>query len=222
MKRLALLGGTFDPFHNGHLFLARRLPQVFGCPLRLIPNGCPPHRAAPAAPFAARLEMCRLGVCGLPQVSVGEEEKPPDNSGSGTADNSGGDGGGYTIDTLRLLRRQYPSTSFLLVLGSDAAAAFSRWRQPAQILTHAHIVIVPRAGLEKESAQLNFGIKTQNKSALTSGCGYVYVWSEEPPPLISATHCRRLLASGQAAEEEISALIPPAVAAFIAKQKLYG
>src|SRR5450432_1224000 len=95
---IALLGGTFDPVHYGHLRLADDVRRALGLPeVRLVPAGDPPHRDGPAASAADRLAMLRLAVAEFPGLIVDERElhRP---------------GKSYTVLTLAELRREFPDT----------------------------------------------------------------------------------------------------------------
>lgn len=200
MNTLAILGGTFDPFHRGHLYLAQAAVKFFSCPLRLIPNGWPPHRQAPKADWRHRLAMCRLAAADDAAIQVGEEETPQQPR--------------YTVQTLATLKQQYPQTTLLLILGSDAYAAWESWAQPQTVLKLAHLVVVQRAAAALSS--LPWGSAVEDKSELSRGSGKVYVWHCTPPPF-SAAACRAKLAAGEAVDDEL----PPAVLDYIRTHRLY-
>ena len=89
---LGILGGTFDPVHNGHVELAREVRGALElAAVRLVPAGDPPHRAAPVATAAHRLAMVELAIEGIPglEVDAREIDRP---------------GRSYTVDTLQSLR----------------------------------------------------------------------------------------------------------------------
>src|SRR5438128_4595308 len=107
---IGILGGTFDPIHNGHLAAARQLLSVADLDqVWLMPNAIPPHRtAAPVAPAQDRMRMVELAVAGHDRLVPSRMEV---------------DRGGvsYTIDTVREIARGYPGQRFVLLIGSDAA-----------------------------------------------------------------------------------------------------
>lgn len=198
MKALAILSGTFDPFHLGHLHLAEQALQAFSHPVRIIPNGSPPHRPPPVASWRDRVEMCRLATAHCRRLHVGTEEAPAN-------------GARYTADTLAALRQQNPDATLLLILGSDAYRSFGQWQRPAQILEMAHLLVVPRPEEAPASGA------TAARPKIAAGAGQVYQWNCAPPA-ISAAGCRARLASGKDASD----LLPPAVAAYIAGKKIYS
>ncbi|HET8609661.1 MAG TPA: nicotinate-nucleotide adenylyltransferase [Burkholderiales bacterium] len=132
---ICVLGGTFDPIHFGHLRLAQELADVAGAGRVLfIPAGVPPHRAAPHASAAQRLEMVRLAVAGNPRFAVDDRELKRG-------------GASYTVDTLATLRDELGAARPLcLLLGSDAFAALPTWHRWEALFDLAHIMVAHRPG----------------------------------------------------------------------------
>ena len=128
-----IMGGTFDPVHNGHLAAARQLRDVAGLDeVWLMPNATPPHRtAAPVASADDRLRMVRLVVESQPGLVPSALEV---------------DRGGisYTIDTVRELGRAFPGRPFAILLGSDAALQIRSWHDAGALLDEARFVIFNR------------------------------------------------------------------------------
>lgn len=129
---LGILGGTFDPIHFGHLRIALELAEATSIErVHLIPTYQPAHRNAPKASAEARFAMVASSVADNPLfVADRREIDRKDES--------------YTIDTLHDLRQQFPSTTFCLFLGLDAFLGFAEWKQYAQILELAHLVVAKR------------------------------------------------------------------------------
>lgn len=130
---IGILGGTFDPVHNGHLAAARQLRGVAGLQeVWLMPNATPPHRmAAPLASAADRMRMVELAVAGHEGLIPSRMEV---------------DRGGvsYTIDTTRQLAREYPGQRFTLLIGSDAALQIRGWHEADALLDEASFLIFNR------------------------------------------------------------------------------
>lgn len=196
--RIALLGGTFDPPHIGHLVLGECVRWQFDCDRVLfIPAGDPyrktgtdtaeNRRAAVAAPRivtpgALRLEMVRLAIAENPRfVADGREVTRP--------------GPTYTVDTLRELHAE-GCEDLLLVLGSDALADLPNWREPGEIRRLARIVVAAK-----------------EPGAQTGPFERV----EMPLLQISSTGIRARVAAG----EPIRYLVPEAVRQFIEHHGLY-
>lgn len=198
-SRIAVLGGTFDPPHIGHLVLAECVRWQFACERVLfVPAGDPyrktgtdtaeNRRAGVASPRkvtrgVGRLEMVRLAIGGNSHfVADGREVARA--------------GPSYTVDTLRELLAE-GHEEIVLVLGSDAMADLPNWREPEEIRRLARIVVA-----EKEPG------------AGTGGFEGV----EMPLLRISSTVVRARVAAGQ----PIRYLVPEAVREYIEREGLYG
>jgi nicotinate-nucleotide adenylyltransferase len=151
--RIGVFGGAFDPPHAAHAALAKAAAQQRGLDRVLwVPTFTPPHKDAPAAPFAHRLGMAAALAAGdaVSRVSGIEASLPPPS---------------YTLRTLRALKAQEgPGHEWELILGADNWAGFPRWHDPAGVLAEATLAVYPRAGFPAEtlpalpegSAMLNF------------------------------------------------------------------
>ena len=132
--RVALLGGTFDPPHVGHLLVASdafeslRLDRLVFVPA----SQQPLKRESIAAAAAHRLRMVELMTQGDRRFSVDEIEIRRT-------------GLSYTVDTLEEYARRLPESERFFLLGADAFATLDQWRDPARILGLARLVIIPRA-----------------------------------------------------------------------------
>jgi nicotinate-nucleotide adenylyltransferase len=197
MSRVGLLGGTFDPFHNGHLAAAKaamecaRLDRVV-----FIPSAQPPHRHPPIASPQQRLEMCSLAIQGEAKFEVSKIEL---------------DRGGpsYTVDTLRELGRLQPGDQRFLILGWDAARLFSTWHEPAKVREMTSIVVVarPGSGAPREEDLVPVGLDGRDVTLCL-----------RPTPDISASEIRRAVVAGQL----ITGKVPAAVERYIASHRLYA
>lgn len=129
MRRVGLLGGTFDPPHAGHARLAELALEGLGLDeLRLVPAALPPHKPGPALDGPGRLRLLRT----LPYpVETLELERG---------------GASYTVDTLEALAAREPGNAWILVMGSDQAAGFPTWRRPERILELASLAVAERPG----------------------------------------------------------------------------
>jgi nicotinate-nucleotide adenylyltransferase len=195
--RIGVLGGTFDPVHEGHLAAAE---AAIGCArldrVLFVPAAQPPHRPPAIVPAEERLEMCRLATKGRAQFAVTDMEL------------SRG-GPSYTVDTLSELRRLHPGDELFLILGWDAARLFPSWRRPEEVRVLASIVVIGRPGSEAPR-------EADLKPAGLEGEGVVLCL--EPTPDISSSEIRRALAAG----ESIAGLVPEAVERYITAHRLYA
>jgi nicotinate-nucleotide adenylyltransferase len=132
---LALLGGTFDPVHFGHLRLAEELAESLDIEqVRFIPAGQPPHRGSPRAQAQHRLEMVRRAIDGNPRFILDDRElrrAAPS----------------YSVDTLAGLRAELPPrTPLVLFMGADAFMGLTTWHEWRQLFELAHIAVAQRPG----------------------------------------------------------------------------
>lgn len=135
MARIAILGGTFDPVHTGHLILATCARDQLSCDeVVLIPNVQSPLKpAGPVASFADRLAMLKRAIGDTPGLQVSDIE-------------GHGDSPSYTVDTLAALHDLYPQDELYLIVGGDAMRDFAHWRQAARVQQLARIAVVARGG----------------------------------------------------------------------------
>ena len=138
MKRIGILGGSFDPIHFGHLLMAQsafevlKLDTVF-----FVPAFCSPFKAPDLLRDAAkRLVMVKEAIKGNPAFKVYDGELRRGEI-------------SYTIDTLKELKAKYPGSKFFLLMGGDNLRTFHRWKEPQGILKLATLVILNRPGFDK-------------------------------------------------------------------------
>lgn len=149
---IGILGGTFDPIHNGHLRLAQEALEQCGLlAVQFIPCGTPPHREAPIAGAQQRLDMVRMALHGNPAFTLNEYE-------IGRSDPS------YTVDTLEGLRAEFGAHQPLcLLMGGDAFLSLYAWRQWQHLFELAHIVVMQRAGLPLGNAMADANAALQRE-----------------------------------------------------------
>jgi len=213
---IALLGGTFDPVHLGHLGLADDTRRAFpNADVRLLPAADPPHRPPPGASAQHRLAMLRLAIDGRQDLSIDEREMRRT-------------GKSYTALTLDELRAESPSRPLILVLGADAFRGLPTWHRWTEILGLANLAVAARPGDPFEAA-LPHGLvpvwharRTSKASDLISGpAGRIYRLPTVAHD-ISASAIRAALARGGDDAASVRALVPPAVWDYIASYRLYA
>jgi nicotinate-nucleotide adenylyltransferase len=206
---LGVLGGTFDPIHNGHLAAAAAAQRALGLDrVRFIPSARPPHRTdSPGASGYHRLQMIALAVADTPGWEASSLE-------------INREGRSYTFDTLTTIARDEglsPSRIFFIT-GADAFAEIATWHRYPDVLDRAHFVVVARAGtaLEGLRARLPHLAPRMTANALDASTPRV-ILLEAQTPEVSATDIRRRVANGESIDE----LVPSAVAAYIDRNSLY-
>nr|VFK25253.1 MAG: nicotinate-nucleotide adenylyltransferase [Candidatus Kentron sp. MB]VFK31511.1 MAG: nicotinate-nucleotide adenylyltransferase [Candidatus Kentron sp. MB]VFK75544.1 MAG: nicotinate-nucleotide adenylyltransferase [Candidatus Kentron sp. MB] len=210
LESIGILGGTFDPIHNGHLrFALEVLDGLSLSSICLIPLGRPPHRTPPRASDDVRLRMLMAAVREEPGLVVDDQELRRN-------------GLSYTVDTLDALRQRFPHRSLCLILGADAFCQLHTWSRWRRILTLAHIVVAQRPGalLPKtgEAAHLLANRQTKDPARLREEpAGRIFVHAV-PLLDISATRIRALAARGVS----IRYLVPDTVLEIIIQEQLYA
>ena len=205
----------FDPVHYGHLRFADEV-QTALAPLevRLVPASDPPHRGATRASAADRIAMLRLALAEFPALGIDTREIERA-------------GKSYTVDTLASLRDGEPRRPLLLLVGADAFHGFPRWHRWHQIFELAHVVVVPRPGIDLEAAlpvtlaDEWHARKTDDAQILrerTAGSIYVQPVSAHP---ISSTAIRTALNGSRGKPVEIAGLLPASVLTYIDSKQLY-
>lgn len=198
-QRIGVLGGTFDPPHLGHLWLATLAADEMHLDRVLfMPASQPPHKAAPSVSRATdRLLMTRLAIAGdsTLELCAIELERP---------------GPSFTIDSVETLRAMYPpDTTLFLVMAADSLAHIDTWREPDQLLERIEWIVGPRPGNA-----------APDQSTLTERFGEaaarIHVISG-PALEVSSTDVRARVAAGK----PIRYLVPRAVEDLIADRGLY-
>ena len=213
---VALLGGTFDPVHLGHLGLADDARRALGVPeVRLVPASDPPHRAAPGASAAHRLAMLRLAIERHPGLAIDERELARR-------------GKSYTALTLDELRAEDADRPLIMILGADAFRGLPTWHRWQDLLALAHVAVAARPGdpfdaaLPEALVPLWRSRRTRDRGDLFSTpAGRILVVTIVPRD-ISASAIRAALSRGGPDALSVRALLPPAVWDYISLHRLYA
>jgi nicotinate-nucleotide adenylyltransferase len=209
IRPLAILGGTFDPIHFGHLRSAWDAAEALDADVRLVPSNVPPHRPQPRASAAQRTRMLELALAGQDRLTIDRRELERE-------------GASYTIDTLIALREEIGARrSLVLLLGADAFAGLPSWKRWAELFDHAHIGVLTRPGHEDSwPAKLADAVSNRevHGAASLSGVPSGLVARIAVTPLeISASAIRALLATGH----EPRYLVPDAVLEYARSEGVY-
>jgi nicotinate-nucleotide adenylyltransferase len=135
LGRVGIFGGTFDPFHMGHLVVAQDVAEVLELDRMIfVPAGVPPHKqVGEVSPAPLRWAMVRAGIGDDPRFGASDLElRRP--------------GPSYTVDTLRQLREERVGRELFFLMGSDQLAEFHRWREPEEVGRLATLVVMAREG----------------------------------------------------------------------------
>ena len=138
MQKLGVLGGTFDPIHEGHMALAREALRCGGLDgVVFLPMARPAHREA-AASAEDRMKMCALALAGNHRFLL--------SSAGGKAHVQ------YTADTLLPLKKEFPRAALTLILGADKLATLPYWRDADKLFSQCDFLCFPRPGVSPDAA----------------------------------------------------------------------
>lgn len=196
-QKIGLLGGTFDPPHWGHLWLAELARQQLGLDkVHFLPVGQPPHKAGrEITAVSHRLHLVSLAVQNNPYFVLDTTDcvRPAPHS---------------TVTLLPLLRAAQPNARFWLLLGGDSLRDLPTWVEPTRLITLCRLAVLPRPGAIIDWERLETAVSgIQTAVDLLSG----------PTLSLSATAIRAWLSEGHAANY----LLPTAVADYITQHQLY-
>lgn len=202
MRRVGLMGGTFDPVHYGHLVVAEEVYSVLDlAEMLFVPAGQPPHKPNRVVTGAQhRLAMLELAIVGNPHFSISrvDLDRP---------------GPSYTVETLRLLREQWGElTALYFVIGWDSLEDLLTWYDPAGILQQlSYLVAVRRPGYNERDGYRD------SLEARLPGIKQRLLVVPAPQFDISSTDLRQ-----RAAEKRpIKYQVPESVEQYIKQYKLY-
>lgn len=192
---ITILGGTFDPIHNGHLYIADAVyKELQPEKVLFMPAKQPPHRPEPITSVDDRAAMIELAIEPYPQFELcGIELERPGLS--------------YTVDSIKTLRRTYEGEDLSLILGFDAYQTFQTWMHFEEILEFASLIVMNRNSDNKNlTHEENDLIDPKKITHLTL-----------PPNHCSSTSIRTAVQTGQ----DLNTLVPETVANYIESHKLY-
>ena len=197
--KTGILGGTFDPVHNGHLKVAETVKKKLGLQnVIFVPAGQPWMKAdRTITPVEQRVEMVRLAIAGHAdfELSLSEVNRP---------------GSTYTVQTIREFRRKFgEGAEIYFIIGRDGLWHLPQWRSVRQLVKLCRIAVVPRPGFSLPDMD---AMERQ-----IAGLSESVVLLDKPEIDVSATEIRRRVAQGLLWKT----LVPAPVAEYIAVHKLY-
>ena len=196
-ERIGIMGGTFDPIHQGHIRMAQcalesmRLDRVL-----MLPSGNPPHKPD-VTPAEDRYRMVCAACAGLEGLEPCREE----------VDRTGVI---YTVDTLSILHEKYPKADFYYIIGADTLMELQKWRRYETVLTLTTFLICPRSW---HYTQEQLDAERQRLEAM----GGRFVSLEMDVIDVSSTEVRAAIRS-----DEATPLLPVQVREYASVAGLYG
>ena len=134
MKKVGIMGGTFDPIHIGHLILGENAYQQLGLSrVVFMPSGNPPHKKyrEGRASDEQRMDMVKLAIASNTHFKFSSMEMNED-------------GYSYTYLTLEKLNEKHPDTRYYFIIGADSLFDFKGWRNPQRICDACTLVVATR------------------------------------------------------------------------------
>lgn len=199
MKKIGIMGGTFNPIHMGHLIIAEKAREQSGLDKVLfMPSGIPYMKdSRQVLPGKVRAQMTELAIRSNPffDISTMEVER---------------EGRTYTYETLETLRAQNPDTKYYFILGADSLWKIEEWRYPERIFAACHILAAVRE--EKTTEDMKEQIHYLEK-IYDADITLLQTCRMEISSSIIRTFCKE--------GKSIRYLVPEAVCDFIIQNKLY-
>ena len=205
--RIAILGGTFDPIHNGHLAAAHSVAEAFEVDeVHFVPAFSPPHKqskgiTSPFHRFAmVALATISFGHFRASTIEVDALEKR------------------YTVETLEAMKQTYPGADLFFIVGTDMYQEIETWKNFRRLFELAHLVIVNRPGFPFREDVAPFTVLDQSQTPLlpVESAAVFYLPFVKLP--ISSTEIRDDCRRG----EQVSQWLPPEVWSYIERNKLYS
>ena len=212
-QRIAVYGGSFDPFHTGHLVPTVRAQETFKFDaVHFVPAGNPPHKQGePLTPITHRLSMVALATLPYERFFASDDEVFVD-------------GPTYTVETVKRYRKRYPRALLYFLLGSDSFSQIATWESWNELVNLAHLVVLHRAHIW--GPELRSRVPEELRSRLIEVEPFanvpdpteqtVYLLNHDPFP-VSATVVRKRQRLGLPVRE----LVPHEVNSYIEKYGLY-
>lgn len=198
VRKLGVMGGTFDPIHHGHLVAASEVANSFGLDeVIFVPTGTPWQKEGKVvSPAEDRYLMTVIATASNPRFSVSRVDVDREKL-------------TYTVDTLRDLREQHPSAELYFITGADALESILTWQNWEELFQLAKFVGVSRPGFELGVEHLADHLQDLPQDALTL--------IEIPALAISSTECRLRASENR----PVWYLVPDGVVQYISKRNLY-
>lgn len=202
MRKVGILGGTFNPIHNGHLALAMAAMEQYGLEeVWLMPSRLPPHKSR----FAMLSENDRFALTAL----AAKENKCFIASDFELKR----EGLTYTVDTLELLTREYPEVRFYFIIGGDSLMDFLKWRRPERILELCTLLAAGRAGFDEKRIE---GAAENLRKHFPQADLRTVMLSDYP---ISSREIREAFYAGEA--ERVETFLPAEVSAYLKEHHFF-
>lgn len=197
MKKIGLMGGTFDPIHSAHIEIAKCAREQYDLDeVIFMTSGNPPHKKGQNVTDAkTRLEMVRLAIDGMDGCTASDYEvNKTDYS--------------YSVNTLKWMHGAYPDAEIYFLIGEDSLDYIDKWYHPQEILDLCTVLVYPRISMETLKRTL-----IEKQSVLGGDIRVI----DAPVYGVSSTQIRNVIKSGADASE----LLDGRVYEYIKRNNLY-
>jgi nicotinate-nucleotide adenylyltransferase len=195
--KLGVFGGTFDPPHLGHLRLAEEARDQLGLDsvLWVVAGQSPLKQDPPASPAGIRAAMVQAAIADHPGFALSrvDLDRPAPH---------------YTVDTLRLLRSEFPEAELFFLMGEDSLRDLLRWRDPPDLIRLAWLAVSQRPGADADLSQLE---------AQVPGLAARVCWLRVPQLEIASRDIRQRIREGRT----VRYMAPAEVLAIVEREGLY-
>ncbi len=208
MRRVGIMGGTFNPIHNGHLAIAQNAREQFSLDQVLfMPSGVPYMKdQREVLPIETRCAMTALAIEDLPGFELSKIEMSDAAQGKNT----------YTCDTLQKLKIADPDAAYYFILGADSLYAIEKWEKPTLVFQNCTILAAVRREAS-ETSQATMELLSAQAQYLREKYHASVEILEFAGIDISSTKIREKLRKG----ESLRGLLPEAVERYIIAERLY-
>jgi nicotinate-nucleotide adenylyltransferase len=210
VRLIIVYGGTFDPIHNGHLAVAEAAQTAFRTDVIFLPSADPPHRPPTSASAGQRADMVELAIAGYPGFSCDRRELRRG-------------GLSYSLLSLREWRAETgPEQPIAWLIGMDSFLGLPAWHAWSELFELSHFIVVDRPEYNAKAMPMELARACEPR------------WADDPE-ILKATPAGRVfrlqmplreesstsIRHGFAGQNDMNAALPDAVAAFIARNRLY-
>lgn len=199
MRKIGIMGGTFDPVHNGHLLIAENAYEQLALDqVRFIPTGRSPHKQGKKITDGAhRLRMVELAIADNPAFVADDRELRSDAL-------------SYSYLTLQKMRENSPEDSFYFIMGGDSLRDFKTWFHPEIICSCATLVAAVRDDCDREHL---ISYAEELKQLFSADIRLI----QTPNLSVASSELRRRVGAG----ETIRYQVPESVRDYISAHHLY-
>jgi len=199
MKRIGILGGTFNPIHNGHLALAAAAKEEFALDkIIFLPSGKPPHKDKEIADKEDRYNMVKLAIKGGPDYTISRLELDRE-------------GYSYAVDTFNVLKKAFgKSVKLFYIMGLDSINEILSWKKPLELFKLCEFIVGTRPGTRVRTFKRLVKFPPLQKEVDKI---HLIELKED----ISASDIRQKIKKGKSVEK----IVPKTVLAYLKKKGIY-